>query len=63
MSFYLCPLIKGGIAQPLGREGVRHPEGSREEDKSLLDRAKDGILARKKGEPRSREGTDRPDRR
>jgi hypothetical protein len=51
---------------PLGREGAsRQPEGEREEDKGLIDRAKDAILGEEEEEPRrrSREGTDRADRR
>jgi hypothetical protein len=44
---------------PLGREGAGQPEGEREEDKGLLDRARDAILG-EEDEPRRREGTDRP---
>jgi hypothetical protein len=47
---------------PLGREGGGQPEGEREEDKGLLDRAKDAILGEEE-EPRRREGTDRPEER
>lgn len=47
---------------PLGREDVRQPEGEREEDKGLLDRARDAILGEEE-EPRRREGTDRPEER
>ena len=47
---------------PLGREDAREPEGEREEDKGLLDRAKDALLGEEE-EHRRREGTDRPDRR
>jgi hypothetical protein len=49
---------------PLGREGSRRPESEQdeEEDKGLLDRARDALLG-KEDEPRRREGTDRPDRR
>jgi hypothetical protein len=47
--------------RPLGREDVREPEEQREEDKGLLDSARDVILGEE--EPRRREGTDRPDRR
>jgi hypothetical protein len=47
---------------PLGREGVGQPEGEREEDKGLLDRARDAILG-EEDEPRRREGTDRPEER
>jgi hypothetical protein len=48
---------------PLGREGAsRRPEGEREEDKGLLDRAKDAILG-EENEPRRREGTNRPEER
>jgi hypothetical protein len=47
---------------PLGREDVRQPEGEREEDKGLLDRARDAILG-EEDEPRRREGTDRPEER
>jgi hypothetical protein len=43
---------------PLGREGTRE----REEDKGLLDRARDAILGEEE-EPRRREGTDRPEER
>ena len=48
--------------EPLGREreGVREPEREREEDKGLIDRAKDALSGEE--EPRRREGTDRPDR-
>src|SRR5215216_908889 len=46
---------------PLGREGSRRPESEQdeEEDKGLLDRARDALLG-KEDEPRRREGTDRP---
>jgi rubrerythrin len=44
---------------PLGREGAGRQEGDREEDKGLLDRAKDAILG-EEDEPRRREGSDRP---
>jgi hypothetical protein len=44
---------------PLGREGAGRPEGDREEDKGLLDKAKDAILG-EEDEPRRREGSDRP---
>ena len=47
--------------RPLGREDVREPEEQREEDKGLLDSARDAILGEE--EPRRREGTDRPGRR
>ena len=48
---------------PLGRQGSRGPEREQdEEDKGLLDRARDAILGEEE-EPRRREGTDRPDRR
>lgn len=47
---------------PLGGEDVREPEGEREEDRGLLDRARDAILGEEE-ESRRREGTDRPDRR
>jgi hypothetical protein len=47
---------------PLGREDVRQSEGEREEDKGLLDRARDAILGEEE-EPRRREGTDRPEER
>ena len=43
----------------LGREGAGGQEGDREEDKGLLDRAKDAILG-DEDEPRRREGSDRP---
>jgi hypothetical protein len=49
--------IEGG--GPLGREDARQSEGEREEDKSLLDRAKDAVLG-EEDEPRRREGSDRP---
>ena len=51
-------------AGPLGlEESGRQPEhGDREEDKGLLDRAKDALVGNDE-EPRRREGTDRPDRR
>jgi rubrerythrin len=52
------PRTEGG--GPLGREGAgRQEEGDREEDKGLLDRAKDAILG-EEDEPRRREGSDRP---
>jgi hypothetical protein len=44
---------------PLGQEGAGRQEGDREEDKGLLDRAKDAILG-EEDEPRRREGSDRP---
>jgi hypothetical protein len=47
---------------PLGREGDRQSEGQREEDKGLLDRARDAILG-EEDEPRRREGSDRPEER
>ena len=47
---------------PLGREGAGQPEEEREEDKGLLDRARDAILG-EEDEPRRREGTDRPEER
>ncbi len=48
---------------PLGRESSRRPEREQdEEDKGLLDRARDALLG-EEDEPRRREGTDRPDRR
>jgi hypothetical protein len=46
---------------PPGREDDRESEKEREEDKGLLDRARDAILGEEE-EPRRREGTDRPDR-
>lgn len=47
---------------PSGREEAEQPEGEREEDRGLLDRARDAIMGEEE-EPRGREGTDRPDRR
>jgi len=47
---------------PLGGEDLRESERDREEDKGLLDRAKDAILGEEE-ETRRREGSDRPDRR
>ena len=47
---------------PLGREGAERPEEEREEDKGLLDRARDAILGDEE-EPRRREGSDRPEER
>ncbi len=47
---------------PLGGEDLRESEREREEDKGLLDRAKDAILGEEE-EHRRREGSDRPDRR
>jgi hypothetical protein len=47
---------------PLGREDAREPEGEQEEDKGLLDRAKDALLGEEE-EHRRKEGTDKPDRR
>jgi hypothetical protein len=44
---------------PLGRGDAGRQEGEREEDKGLLDRAKDAILG-DEDEPRRREGSDRP---
>ncbi len=49
-------------AAPPGREGGRQPEREREEDKGLLDRARDALLGEEE-EPRRREGTDRPEER
>jgi hypothetical protein len=46
---------------PLGGEDVREPQREREEDRGLIDRARDAILGEEE-EPRRREGTDRPDR-
>ena len=49
-------------AAPPGREGARQPERERgEEDKGLIDRARDAIIGEEE-EPRRREGTDRADR-
>jgi hypothetical protein len=47
---------------PLGGEDLRESERGREEDKRLLDKAKDAILGEEE-ETRRREGSDRPDRR
>jgi hypothetical protein len=47
---------------PLGREGAGQPEGEREEDKGLLERAREAILG-EEDEFRRREGTDRPEER
>jgi len=48
---------------PLGREGAGgRQEVEREEDKGLLDRARDAILG-EEDEPRRREGSDRPEER
>jgi len=47
---------------PLGRGDARQPEGKREEDKGLLDGAKDALMGEEE-EPRRREGTDRPEER
>ncbi len=44
---------------PLGREGAERPEGEREEDKGLLDRARDALMG-EEDEPRRGEGSDRP---
>jgi HSP20 family protein len=45
------------------REGARRqPEREREEDKGLLDKARDALLGEEE-EPRRREGTDRPEER
>ena len=44
---------------PLGRGDAGRSEGEREEDKGLLDRAKDAIRG-EEDEPRSGEGSDRP---
>ena len=46
---------------PLGGEDLRESEREREEDKGLIDRAKDTILGEEE-EPSRREGTDRSDR-
>jgi hypothetical protein len=48
-------------AGPLGREGAVQPERDREEDKGLMDKAKDALMGEE--ESRRREGSDRPDRR
>ena len=52
-------------APPPGRESAsRQPERDREEDKGLIDRAKDAIVGEEEEEPSRRgEGTDRLDRR
>ena len=47
---------------PSGREEAGQPGGEREEDRGLLDRARDAIMGEEE-EPRRGEGTDRPDRR
>jgi hypothetical protein len=44
---------------PLGRGDAERPEGEREEDKGLLDRARDAILG-EEDEPQRGEGTNRP---
>jgi len=44
-----------------GREGAREPEREREEDKGLLDRARDAIMGEEE-EPRRSEETNRADR-
>src|SRR5215210_6208521 len=44
-----------------GREGAREPEREREEDKGLIDRARDALMGEEEEEPRRREGTDRPE--
>jgi uncharacterized protein with GYD domain len=51
-------------AAPTGREGAGQPEREQEEeDKGLIDRARDAIIGEEEEEPRRRrEGTDRPDR-
>ena len=50
-------------AAPTGREGARQPEREQEEeDKGLIDRARDAIMGEEEEEPRRREGTDRADR-
>ena len=49
-------------AAPPGREGARQLEREREEDKGLIDRARDAIMGEEEEEPRGREGTDRPNR-
>ena len=46
-------------AAPPGREDARQPERDREEDKGLIDRAKDAILGEEEEPRRRREGTDR----
>ncbi len=43
----------------LGRGDAERPEGEREEDKGLLDRARDALMG-DEDEPRRREGSDRP---
>jgi uncharacterized protein with GYD domain len=48
-------------AAPPGREGARQPESEGEEDKGLIDRARDAIIGEEEV-PRRREGTDRADR-
>ena len=42
-------------APPLGRERARQPEREREEDKGLLDRARDELFGREEEEPRREE--------
>ena len=44
-----------------GAEGTRQPQREPEEDKGLIDRARDAVIGEEE-EPRRREGTDRPDR-
>ncbi len=57
------PLRTEEESAPPGREGARRqPDREPEEERGLLDRARDAIMGEEE-EPRRREGTDRPDRR
>jgi len=55
------PLRSEEESAPPGREGAREPEREREEDKGLIDRARDALMGEEEEEPRRREGTDRPE--
>jgi uncharacterized protein with GYD domain len=48
---------------PQRRERARQPETEREEDRGLVDRARDAVLGSDEEEPRRREEPDRPERR
>jgi hypothetical protein len=57
-----APPPRREAAPPPRREGgTQEAEGEREEDKGLIEKAKDALVGEE--EPRSREGTDRPERR
>jgi hypothetical protein len=57
----VSPRTEEAAPPPRREGGTQEVEGEREEDKGLLDKAKDALVGEE--EPRSREGTDRPERR